>query len=317
MSECVECGIKTILTVDHSNMFAIKDYEYRLCGKCGLEIRRWTCDLCGTVFLGKVSRFFSVKRPLCPQCGKNSDGHVSAVLIPAHIRGNPESAKLWRNSLDDAAVAVLSDAEPAARAVVAAEKVELESLQASCHGDYLGGHPDAAKGEAVTVGYNASGLRVFSRKTGHPLFGIPWAAIARINHVLVPKGKPMDQASMTMALYGSSGRGGAVGDWAATLGAIGSMFDRDKHFVSIILCTPDGFEGAVGFEAKEGEQLANALTAERLRHGQSAAPPAQPSTRSIRGDVLVQIKELAALKEAGILTDDEFAAKKSELLARL
>ena len=35
------------------------------------------------------------------------------------------------------------------------------------------------------------------------------------------------------------------------------------------------------------------------------------------GDVLQQIKELAALKDAGVLTDDEFTVKKAELLARL
>jgi len=39
-----------------------------------------------------------------------------------------------------------------------------------------------------------------------------------------------------------------------------------------------------------------------------AAPPAAP-------DPIEQLKELAALKEQGILTDEEFAAQKAKILA--
>ena len=44
-------------------------------------------------------------------------------------------------------------------------------------------------------------------------------------------------------------------------------------------------------------------------------PPAQSAVT--RPDVTEQISKLAALREAGILTDDEFSAKKAELLSRL
>ncbi len=42
-----------------------------------------------------------------------------------------------------------------------------------------------------------------------------------------------------------------------------------------------------------------------------AAPTAPVS------DVAAQLRQLAELRDAGILTDDEFAAKKTELLARM
>jgi len=42
-----------------------------------------------------------------------------------------------------------------------------------------------------------------------------------------------------------------------------------------------------------------------------AQPPAPPATH----DPLAQLKELAALHEQGILTDDEFAAQKAKLLS--
>jgi hypothetical protein len=48
----------------------------------------------------------------------------------------------------------------------------------------------------------------------------------------------------------------------------------------------------------------------RGRHEAPAAVAAQP-------DVVAQITKLASLRDAGNLTDEEFAAKKAELLERL
>lgn len=44
-------------------------------------------------------------------------------------------------------------------------------------------------------------------------------------------------------------------------------------------------------------------------------PPAAPAAPAAGGDLMSQLKELAALKEAGVLSDDEFAAAKAKLLA--
>lgn len=46
------------------------------------------------------------------------------------------------------------------------------------------------------------------------------------------------------------------------------------------------------------------------------APPPAPSPRPA-DDVMGQLKKLGELRDAGILSDEEFAAKKAELLARL
>ena len=50
----------------------------------------------------------------------------------------------------------------------------------------------------------------------------------------------------------------------------------------------------------------------RENMGEKAAPAAAPAD-----DIPAQIQKLAALKEQGILTEDEFAAKKAELLAKM
>ncbi|MFF4398416.1 SHOCT domain-containing protein [Streptomyces sp. NPDC001480] len=52
--------------------------------------------------------------------------------------------------------------------------------------------------------------------------------------------------------------------------------------------------------------------------GQTPPPPAQPAAPSPQaGGAVEQLKQLAQLRDAGILTEDEFAAKKAEILARM
>ncbi|WP_068434168.1 PH domain-containing protein [Piscicoccus intestinalis] len=48
----------------------------------------------------------------------------------------------------------------------------------------------------------------------------------------------------------------------------------------------------------------------------SPAPTAQPANDG-RGDVMAQLKQLGELRDAGIVTPEEFDAKKAELLSRL
>ncbi len=56
---------------------------------------------------------------------------------------------------------------------------------------------------------------------------------------------------------------------------------------------------------------AAAQAAAQLQAQQAAGPPPAPST----DDKIAKIKELGALKEAGLLTDEEFAAEKAKVLA--
>lgn len=71
-----------------------------------------------------------------------------------------------------------------------------------------------------------------------------------------------------------------------------------------------GFAVAIeGVASVDGEAMVRAIR-ERL-----AAPVAPASTGSV--DVADQIKKLADLRDAGVLTDAEFDAKKQELLGRI
>ena len=57
---------------------------------------------------------------------------------------------------------------------------------------------------------------------------------------------------------------------------------------------------------------ANEILTASLGSGSQTIVQAQPSD-----DIPAQIKKLAELRDAGILTDDEFTAKKAELLAKM
>jgi len=47
----------------------------------------------------------------------------------------------------------------------------------------------------------------------------------------------------------------------------------------------------------------------------AAAPEAAPAAAAPQADMVTQLKELAELKDQGILTEEEFAAQKAKLLA--
>ena len=59
------------------------------------------------------------------------------------------------------------------------------------------------------------------------------------------------------------------------------------------------------------QQAAESYYAEQSQPQAAPPPPAAPST----DDTLDKLKELAQLKEAGVLTDAEFEAQKAKILA--
>ena len=66
-----------------------------------------------------------------------------------------------------------------------------------------------------------------------------------------------------------------------------------------------------------GQSLGAAMTPAQPAPPPAAAAPAGAPPKEDRAQILATLKELGELKTAGILTEEEFAAKKAELLARL
>jgi Short C-terminal domain len=99
---------------------------------------------------------------------------------------------------------------------------------------------------------------------------------------------------------GRAGRPGLIGTMART---------------AVVAGTATAVSG--GIARRQHERMQQAADADAWRQQQMAPPPAMavaappaPAT-----DLVTQLKELAALKDRGILTEEEFAAQKARILA--
>ncbi len=95
---------------------------------------------------------------------------------------------------------------------------------------------------------------------------------------------------------------------------------RGMARTAVVAGTATAVSGRVA--RRQNERWANQADAEAYQQQQAyaqqqayQAPPPPPAAPA-GGDVVAQLKELASLKEAGILTDAEFEAQKAKLLAQ-
>jgi len=70
------------------------------------------------------------------------------------------------------------------------------------------------------------------------------------------------------------------------------------------------------YATKEEEEAAQQQQAAEAQQQQYAPPPAAPAPAAggMNEDMIQQLKDLASLKDQGILTDEEFAAQKAKIL---
>jgi len=71
------------------------------------------------------------------------------------------------------------------------------------------------------------------------------------------------------------------------------------------------------FASRDQEIAANRAEGyyQGMEQAAGQAPPPPPPAAAAQVDVVAQLKELAELRDQGILTDEEFAAQKAKLLA--
>ena len=68
------------------------------------------------------------------------------------------------------------------------------------------------------------------------------------------------------------------------------------------------------YQAAQQQAAMNAAAQQAVAQQQAAAAQAAPAAPAGGTDVVAELQKLAALKEQGILSDDEFAAAKAKLL---
>ena len=90
---------------------------------------------------------------------------------------------------------------------------------------------------------------------------------------------------------------------------------------AVVAGTATAVSGRV--QRRQAERFADRdaqIVAERQAAYQQQAPPPQyaaaPPPQSGGGDVVQQLKDLAELKNQGVLTEEEFAAQKAKILAQ-
>jgi membrane protease subunit (stomatin/prohibitin family) len=109
-------------------------------------------------------------------------------------------------------------------------------------------------------------------------------------------------------------------DERSRMGAIGNLNDYTKMKAADALGTaaanPGGL-GSAGVGMGAGFGLGG-MMADAMRQASSPSASSQPSAAAAAGpSAMDQLRNLATLHKEGILTDDEFASKKAELLKRM
>jgi hypothetical protein len=82
---------------------------------------------------------------------------------------------------------------------------------------------------------------------------------------------------------------------------------------AVVAGTASAVAGGVrNHQAGKAEQAQEAQAYEQQQAAAAAAPP--PAAAPAGDDMITQLKELAQLKDQGILTEEEFAAQKAKIL---
>lgn len=68
--------------------------------------------------------------------------------------------------------------------------------------------------------------------------------------------------------------------------------------------------------AEDSQQYAQSAPAPQTVYVQAPPPPPPAPAPADQGDLLAQLQQLGELRDAGVLTEEEFAIQKAKLLAR-
>ena len=188
------------------------------------------------------------------------------------------------------------------------EKVDDPNLIASYSVIYLGGHPDYPKPKVAKITFNIfqDRFELLPTMTSKAWFNglvIPFASIANLEIVQRQ-----------------------IGTVEGLLGGINSRQLNQPNNIHIIYCT-DSLEIVLRLEMLTGvtvmgqavkcQELMDRLRTHQIfaKFQRRAGQPAASSNDA--NDIATQIEKLAGLRHKGILTQDEFERKKSDLLSRM
>lgn len=95
------------------------------------------------------------------------------------------------------------------------------------------------------------------------------------------------------------------------------VLKKDCSDFLVITCNIDGIETEILFQGKAASIANSNILKKIIDNNKNNTSNAKNDSGDITMDIPEQIRKLSELKEQGILTEEEFNAKKSELLSRL
>ncbi len=148
------------------------------------------------------------------------------------------------------------------------------------------------------VAVHSAGVTIYTRTRAGTEVAFPWSQIKDLRVETAQQIR--DRITATRAVF---------------LGAFALGFRKTERGGPYL--TIDTVDGPQVFELQGGSH-AKKLEAQLARfhqelHGADSEPPPAPAGE----DPIAKIRELGELRDAGLITDDEFEAKKAELLGRL
>lgn len=197
------------------------------------------------------------------------------------------------------------------------------------HVVYRGGIPNIEAGMFKThkldIAIVNQGIAFFNPRKGirgtgrwtHPVGMIPWEELASV--VCSNEMSQTGQAFLTggIARSGGTGIGGAIG---TGIGAgIVAAFAQENPLVFLVQKKgSSGFAHEIAFDDHRNKKIRQQILQIRANLFPNGLPVQQAEQEPPKGDdVVTSIKKLGELRDQGLLTDDEFTAKKRELLDRL
>jgi len=187
----------------------------------------------------------------------------------------------------------------------------IEDLLTPTHGSfkYKGGHPDFFEFTEVSLTDKPNGIVAFDNKSKEIFFTIKWDSITSIS---------ADKEVVTKSSVGLSAVGLLAGRPDLTVMGAAWKNNKENSFLNIGY-RHSGMETIISFEGKKANEAAAYYISQASKYrGDTTENNGNGNKiKQDSSDPIDQIKKMAELKDAGVLTEEEFQSKKKDLLAAI
>jgi len=174
--------------------------------------------------------------------------------------------------------------------------------------EYMGGHPDFPDFRVVSLTDKSEGIVAFDENEEVVLFTIDWHKVTNIS----ADTKRITKSSPGLATLGILAK---RSDYAMVGAAMRK--EEDLYFMNVGYESND-LQTVITFKGEKAREAAAFLISERARYVEKTPQfKAESSSPQTADDPIDQIKKLGELREAGLISQEEFEEKKKDLLSKI